>query len=119
MALFSVSVTAGTTYLVYTAIKMSMIKKLVALWAYLGQKENGTQLDQLALRKRLEVLYVWDVKLLLRLYETFVSQGANSKETQALKLKVTQRKIPLQLKEDSIDTLLQKYILKPVTHEIL
>lgn len=66
IAVFSISLTAGTLYLTYSQVKAHMIKKLVSSWEAERKKQNKDLApDQLKhLKEELDKLYIWEVKWL-------------------------------------------------------
>lgn len=74
IALFSISVTAGTTYLVYSQVKDRMIKNLLKIWAEEAKKQNKT-FDEATVKKELEEkLFAWDIKLLANYTNKIIKQ---------------------------------------------
>jgi hypothetical protein len=79
IALFSVSITAGTVYLIYGQVKGQMINNLLESWKAEAQKQNKP-IDEAALKKELEEkLYAWDVGLLSSYSKKVVKQEPEEK----------------------------------------
>jgi len=66
IAIFSISVTAGTLYLTYSQLKDYLIKKLVKSWVGETEKQNKELNEEQVkqLKEELNKLYLWEVKLL-------------------------------------------------------
>jgi hypothetical protein len=74
IALFSVSITAGTVYLLYEQVKSQLIKMTMELWKAEAKKQNKT-FDETALKTEMEnQLYAWDINLLANYTKKVIKQ---------------------------------------------
>lgn len=90
VAVFSISITAGTIYLGYDQLKRLAIKRLVKnLEAEAGKK--GKEIPTEKLKEELDRFYLWDLRLLEKLLQN-LSTG-NSPELVVLKEKVRQKRL--------------------------
>jgi hypothetical protein len=94
IAIFSVSVTAGTIYYGYSKFKEYTIKKLVATWAK-AQANTLSALNeekQEKLRSELEKLFAWDLQLLVKLTSKIQNNTSDTEKAVTGK-KLIERKI--------------------------
>lgn len=107
IAVFSISLTAGTLYLTYSQVKDYFIKKLVKSWVEESKKQkkelNEEQIKQL--KEELDKLYLWEVKLLANYSEKAIG-GASEKELAPLIAKLKEKKIMEKADLKSVDTIL-------------
>ena len=94
IAVFSVSLTAGTLYLAYSSFKDFLIKKLMKVWIEESKKQkkelNDEQLKQV--KVELDKLSLWEVKLLGN-YTQKVIRGAPEKDIAPIISKLKEKKI--------------------------
>ena len=107
IAVFSVSLTAGTLYLTYSQLKAFMIKKLVASWeAEMKKQHKDLTPDQVKhLKEELDKLYIWEVKC-LSAYWGKVQAKATEKELTHYLNKIKAKKIQDKIDLRAVDTLL-------------
>lgn len=107
IAVFSVSLTAGTLYLTYSQVKSFLIKKLVDLWQGEAKHKNKElSEDQLSyLKKELDKLYAWEIKRLSS-YTGKVLAKAPEKELAPLIEKLKEKKILERADLKAVDVLL-------------
>ena len=107
IAVFSVSLTAGTLYLPYTQVKDHMIKKLVSVWQEEAKKQSKElSADQVKhLKEGLDKLYAWEVKWLAT-YTQKAFARASEKELSPLLTKIKNKNIRDRADLKSVDTLL-------------
>jgi NTP pyrophosphatase (non-canonical NTP hydrolase) len=101
IALFSISITAGTTYWAYGKLKSSLIRKLIKQWGEQAEKKQ-VKLDEKTLKDEVNKLYLWDVMLLIN-YTEKVIQAAPSDQLSKLKEKIEKRKIKQTANLKSLD----------------
>lgn len=94
IAVFSISLTAGTLYLTYSQVKALLINKLVKSWIEeaKNQKKELTEEVVKQLKEELDKLYLWEVKQLMN-YSVKVLASAPKKETEPLLAKLKEKKI--------------------------
>lgn len=92
IALFSVSITAGTTYLFYMQVKEFQIRKLFSSWRKEAEKQNRPKPDEEKLKKELEKLNPYDLWILSNYSDKFI-QRSKDDEIKPLLAKVNKRKI--------------------------
>lgn len=94
IAIFSISVTAGTLYLTYSQLKDYLIKKLVKSWSEEAKKQNKELNEEqiMQLTEELDKLYLWEVKQLMS-YSAKVLAGEPKEETEPLLVKLKEKKI--------------------------
>ncbi|MBS1635359.1 MAG: hypothetical protein JST26_05505 [Bacteroidetes bacterium] len=107
IAVFSVSITAGTLYLTYSQVKAFMIKKLVSSWQKETKKQNKELTsDQVKhLSEELDKLYLWEVKW-LSAYSAKALVRAPEKEITPLLNKLKEKKILDKVDLKAVDVLL-------------
>lgn len=88
VAVFSISITAGTIYLGYDQLKRLLIKRLIKSLEVEAVKK-GKEMPAENLREELDRFYLWDLRLLEKLLQK-ISAGQN-KEALTLKEKVKQK----------------------------
>lgn len=95
LAVFSISLTAGTIYLTYSQVKVLFINKLVKSWAEEAKKRKKDLTEEVIkqLKEELDKLYLWEVKQLMS-YSVKVLANASKTETQPLLAKLKEKKIP-------------------------
>lgn len=95
IAVFSISLTAGTLYLTYSQVKALFINKLVKSWMEEAKKQKKELTEEVAkqLKEELDKLYLWEVKQLMG-YSVKVLANAPKEETQPLLTKLNEKKIP-------------------------
>ena len=107
IAVFSISITAGTLYLTYSQLKDYLIKKLVKSWIEETKKQkkelSEEQIKQL--KEELDKLYLWEVKQLAS-YSEKVIQRAPEKEISPLIAKLKEKKILEKADLKAVDTIL-------------
>jgi len=91
IAVFSVSITAGTIYLSYSQLKEFFIKKLIRIWKEAATKQK-IQLNEIYLKEELDKLYLWDVKFLIT-YSQKIMQGVSEKEKEELRSKLKEKQL--------------------------
>jgi len=91
IAVFSVSLTAGTIYLSYSQLKGFFIKKLIRLWKEAAAKQNK-QLNEIYINGELDKLYLWDVKILIT-YSQKIMQDVSEKEREELRSKLKEKQL--------------------------
>lgn len=108
IAVFSISLTAGTLYLTYSQVKSLFINKLVKSWAEEAKKQKKELSEEVIkqLKEELDKLYLWQVKQLMS-YSTKMISNAPKEETEPLLAKLKEKKI------------LEKVDLKAVEESIL
>lgn len=82
IAIFSISVTAGTIYYGYSKFKEFTINKLVKSWA-LGLEKNSQELSkeqQARLRIELDKLFILDIQLLVALTSKIQSNASDTEK---------------------------------------
>lgn len=94
LAVFSISLTAGTIYLTYSQVKALFINKLVKSWVEAAKKQKKELTEEVIkqLKEELDKLYVWEVKQLMN-YSVKVLASASKTETQPLLTKLKEKKI--------------------------
>ena len=92
IAVFSVSLTAGTLYLTYSQVKDYLIKKLVKSWKEEAKKQSK-ELEEEFLKKELDKLYLWEVKQLSTYSEKFIHKASDKIIVELFK-KLKEKKIP-------------------------
>lgn len=94
IAVFSISLTAGTLYLTYSQLKDYLIKKLVKSWVEEAEKQKKELIeDQIKkLKEELGKLYLWEVKLLANYSEKAIER-ASEKELAPMIAKLKEKKI--------------------------
>lgn len=94
IAVFSVSITAGTVYLGYSHLKSVQVRKLIKSWREEMKKRNAElsedQVQQL--NKELDKLNLWEVKQLAAYSEKAIQQDPEKELSQLLN-KLRQKKI--------------------------
>ena len=95
LAVFSISLTAGTIYLTYSQVKALFINKLVKSWTDEAKKQKKELTEEAIkqLKEELDKLYLWEVKQLMN-YSVKVLANASKTETQPLLKKLNEKKIP-------------------------
>ena len=95
IAVFSISLTAGTLYLTYSQVKSMFINKLVKSWMEEAKKQKKELNEEIMkqLKEELDKLYLWEVKHLMN-YSTKVLANAPKEETEPLLAKLKEKKIP-------------------------
>lgn len=81
LAVFSISLTAGTIYLGYDLLKQRQIKKLSNDLLTLAVVKQRS-LNETELKQQLEKLYSWDIRLLQKLTNAVSNQPDQVKELQ-------------------------------------
>ena len=94
IAVFSISLTAGTLYLTYSQVKSLFINKLVKSWAEEAKKQNKELEEAIIkqLKEELDKLYLWQVKQLMT-YSNKVLAKAPKEETEPLLAKLKEKKV--------------------------
>ena len=94
IAVFSISLTAGTLYLTYSQVKSMFINKLVKSWAEEAKKQKKELSQEMVkqLKEELDKLYLWEVKQLMN-YSAKVLANAPKEETEPLLTKLKEKKI--------------------------
>lgn len=107
IAVFSVSITAGTLYLTYSQVKAYLIKKMVSTWQEELKKQNKELTDeqQKYLKEELDKLYIWEVKW-LNSYSVKKLAHAPENELKPLLTKLKDKKITDRADLKTVDTLL-------------
>lgn len=90
VAVFSISITAGTIYLGYDQLKRLLIKRFIKNLEAEAVKK-GKVIPAEKLKDELERFYLWDLRLLEKLLQK-ISDGQD-KEVVALKEKVKQKRL--------------------------
>lgn len=107
IAVFSISVTAGTLYLTYSQVKEYFIKKLVKSWEEEAKKQNkeltDTQVKQL--KDELDKLFLWEVKQLANYSEKAISRQPEAIIEPMIK-KLKERKILEKANLKAVDSIL-------------
>lgn len=110
IAVFSVSITAGTLYLTYSQIKDYFIKKLVKSWEQETKKQkrelSEEQIQQL--REELGKLYLWEVKQLAN-YSEKVIHRIPEKEIAPIISKLREKKILDKINLQLVNPILKAY----------
>jgi hypothetical protein len=91
IAVFSISLTAGTIYLTYSQVKSMFINKLVKSWVEEAKKQK-IELSEDAVKKlkeELDKLYLWEVKQLMNYSSKVLTNAPRGNRTIACK---TERK---------------------------
>lgn len=107
IAVFSVSITAGTLYLTYSQVKSYLIKKMTTTWQEEMKKQNKELTNEQVkhLKDELDKLYIWEVKW-LSAYSTKVLSQASEKEISPLLTKLKDKNIPGKIDLKAVDILL-------------
>lgn len=94
IAVFSISLTAGTLYLTYSQVKSMFINKLVKSWIEETKKQKKELSEEIVkqLKEELDKLYLWEVKQLMH-YSAKVLANAPKEETEPLFAKLKEKKI--------------------------
>ncbi|MGQ0827920.1 MAG: hypothetical protein ACT4ON_05960 [Bacteroidota bacterium] len=94
IAVFSISITAGTLYLTYSQVKSMFINKLVKSWIEEAKKQKKELSEDIIkqLKEELDRLYLWEVKYLMS-YSSKVLAKAPKEETEPLLAKLKEKKI--------------------------
>lgn len=94
LAVFSISLTAGTLYFGYTQLKDYLIKKLVGAWADEMKKQKAELLEDVIkkLKEELDKLYLWEVKQLADFSEKVFSK-TSEKEVKPMLDKIKEKGI--------------------------
>ena len=94
IAVFSISLTAGTLYLTYSQVKSMFINKLVKSWMEEAKKQKKELSEDIIkqLKEELDKLYLWEVKYLMS-YSAKVLGSAPKEETEPLLMKLKEKKI--------------------------
>ncbi|TAL58260.1 MAG: hypothetical protein EPN85_11955 [Bacteroidetes bacterium] len=107
IAIFSISLTAGTLYLTYSQFKNYIIKKLVKSWVEEAEKQkkelSEKQIEKL--KEELDKLYLWEVKLLANYSEKAIGR-APEKEITPMIEKLKEKKILEKADLKSVDIIL-------------
>ncbi len=90
VAVFSVSITAGTIYLGYDQLKRLLIKRLIKSLDMEAAKK-GKQVPAEKLKEELDKFYLWDLRLLEKLIQK-IGTGPD-KEVAVLREKVKQKRL--------------------------
>lgn len=93
IAVFSISLTAGTLYLTYSQVKAMFINKLVKSWTEEAKKQKKDLTEEVVkqLKEELDKLYLWQIKQLMT-YSTKVMNNAPKEETEPLLAKLREKK---------------------------
>ncbi|MCC6837070.1 MAG: hypothetical protein IT234_00910 [Bacteroidia bacterium] len=94
IAVFSISLTAGTLYLTYSQVKTLFINKLMKSWIEEAKKQKKELSEDIIkqLKDELDKLYLWELKYLMN-YSAKVLANAPEKETEPLLAKLKEKKI--------------------------
>ncbi|OFY84713.1 MAG: hypothetical protein A3F72_15575 [Bacteroidetes bacterium RIFCSPLOWO2_12_FULL_35_15] len=94
IAVFSISLTAGTLYLTYSQVKSMFINKLVKSWIEEAKKQKKELSEGVIkqIKEELDRLYLWEVKYLMN-YSSKVLGSAPKEETEPLLMKLKEKKI--------------------------
>lgn len=94
IAVFSISITAGTLYLTYSQVKSLFINKLVKSWVEETKQQKKELSEEIIkqLKEELDKLYLWQVKQLMS-YSNKVIANAPKEETESLLAKLKEKKI--------------------------
>lgn len=94
IAVFSISLTAGTLYLTYSQVKSMFINKLVKSWIEEAKKQKKELSEGVIkqIKEELDKLYLWEVKQLMN-YSTKALANAPKEETEPLLTKIIEKKI--------------------------
>ena len=101
IAVFSVSLTAGTLYLTYSQVKSFLIKKLVKSWIEEAKKQNK-ELDEKYLKDELDKLYLWEVNQLSDYSDKFIKRASEKVIVELFK-KLKEKKIPEKVNLKSLE----------------
>lgn len=104
LAVFSVSLTAGTCCLAYSELKKYQIKSLINGWQKLAEKKKAT-IDKDQLATELDKLNAWDLKLLSDYYSK-ITTGASAEEKEKFYKRLEKRKVPEKVDLSPIEKLL-------------
>ncbi|MDO9184456.1 MAG: hypothetical protein Q7W13_00475 [Bacteroidia bacterium] len=107
IAVFSISLTAGTLYLTYSQVKDYFIKKLVKSWIEESKKLNKELSEEQikSLKEELDKLYLWEVKLLAKYSEKAI-QRVPEQELEPIIAKLKEKKILERADLKSVDAIL-------------
>jgi|GEM_PF-4429408 len=108
IAVFSVSITAGTLYLTYSQLKSYLIKNMVNNWQEELKKQNKEKLtdgEMKHLKDELDKLYIWEVKW-LSAYSAKVLAHAPEREIAPLLAKLKDKNIRGRIDLKAVDLLL-------------
>lgn len=113
LAVFSISLTAGTLYLTYSQVKLLFINKLVKSWEEEAkkQKKELSEKQIKKLKEELDKLYLWEVKGLMN-YWAKVLSNAPKEETEPLLEKLQEKKI---LEKADLKSVEEIILIKPTT----
>lgn len=94
IAVFSISLTAGTLYLTYSQVKSMFINKLVKSWIEETKKQKKELSEDIIkqIKEELDKLYLWEVKQLMN-YSAKVLANTPKEETEPLLTKLKEKKI--------------------------
>lgn len=94
IAVFSISLTAGTLYLTYSQVKAMFINKLVKSWVAEAKKQKKELSEEVIkqLKEELDKLYLWEVKQLMN-YSVKVLANSPKEVTEPLLKKLKEKKI--------------------------
>lgn len=94
IAVFSISLTAGTLYLTYSQVKALFINKLVKSWQEEAKKQKKELSEEIIkqIKEELDKLYLWQVKQITT-YSSKVLNNAPKEETEPLLAKLKEKKI--------------------------
>lgn len=90
VAVFSISITAGTIYLGYDQLKRLLIKRFVKNLE-LEATKKGKEIQPEKLTEELDKLFLWDLRLLDKLLQKSIS--GQSPELAVLKEKIKQKRL--------------------------
>lgn len=107
IAVFSVSITAGTLYLTYSQVKTYLIKKLVGSWeAEMKKQDKSLSPDQVKqLKEELDKLYIWEVRW-LSVYWARRSAGAPENILMPYRNRIRDKNLRAKADLRAVDTLL-------------
>lgn len=107
IAVFSISLTAGTIYLTYSQVKSMFINKLVKSWIEeaKNQKKELSEEQIKKLKEELDKLFLWEVKQLAN-YSDKAIKRAPEKEIAPMIEKLKEKKILEKADLKAVDTIL-------------
>ena len=103
IAVFSISVTAGTLYLGYDQLKRVQIKKLIKACEGEATKRNKV-LPSEKLKEELDKLFLWDLRLLVKISDKLGAKA--DQETAHLKEKIKTKRLMEKADLKSIEELI-------------
>jgi hypothetical protein len=94
IAVFSISLTAGTIYFGYSKVKEFTINKLVRSWTDAKEilKQSLTSEQQVKLKVELDKLFIWDIRLLATLTSKIQNKASDSEKAIIIK-KLIEKKV--------------------------